>query len=243
MGKPRKWRERFFLKRFLEAKQLPAAIERETEAPDFEVSLNGRRLGVEVSELFRDPGDGNSRQAQEACAEKIALAARQKYEAAGGPHLHVSIYFAPNVDLTRIRRDALAERLAALVWQLPLDPRGPTRWRNPFRDRDLDALASLLVLPVSDRTKAYWGPPFSDWIAPLTVDIITSAVDRKAQRLPTYRARFPEVWLLLVAYGNRPSSFFSRKRVPDFASIQTPFNHAYYFHYSDSYVVPLGRND
>ena len=62
----RKLKERFLVERFLDISGISGSIGDDREAPDFELTVDGRTVGLEVTELFRpDTSEGISFRAQE----------------------------------------------------------------------------------------------------------------------------------------------------------------------------------
>ena len=88
----RRRRERFLTERFLEIANLNGSIEADhREAPDFELIIDGRSVGLEVTELFRaEVTAGTSLRAHESLSDRVMSAAKRAYEELGGRPVHVT---------------------------------------------------------------------------------------------------------------------------------------------------------
>lgn len=94
------------------------------EAPDFIVRVEGRTVGVEVTELFISHDASQSPlQVQESISTRIVLRARQIYEESGASPVHVSVCFSPGRDLCRLNmKETGCEAAQTLVHP---------RWHSP----------------------------------------------------------------------------------------------------------------
>ena len=99
----KKQRERYFLEAFLRITNLSATLLEEHEAPDFLLEVEGRRVGLEVTEVFIQNNGASLRpKIGEAIVDEIVARARQSYEERNGKPLHVSFGFTPNADVRHI---------------------------------------------------------------------------------------------------------------------------------------------
>ena len=235
--------ERFLLEHFLRVSRTTAEVVDDTgEAPDLVVRTNGRLVGVEVTELFRDSGDdSNAQQAQEEIAQRIATRAQEVYALRGAPHAHVSIHFSPNGDLRRLNRERTAVQLAAFVEERALAAWQRCDWRQDHVSKALpDEISCLDMLGVPEAGMSLWTTPRGGWVAPLDLQTIQRRVDEKATRLERYRERVATNWLLLVSDGARPSQFFEPP-TPDVArAVVSPFDRSFFFARFREVVVELG---
>lgn len=219
-------------------------IEFEREAPDFVISFEGRRIGLEVTELFID-GDGRSLQpqARSSIGSRIAMRARSRYEQLGGKPLHVSIGLTLGNELRSVNRDQLAESLAEFLLALdpPLDQY--VSWQRSYQDDPLPAEVHYLhILAVPSWSMAHWYVPESGWVAPLEEGLLQAVVDEKAAKLSDYQRAAAEIWLLIAVKGWSASQLFEIRSNLRPERVTSPFSRTYYLSAFDGQVLRLGSS-
>jgi hypothetical protein len=237
-----KQHERFLLERFFEDAALPAEIVDELEAPEFIVQFEGRRIGVEVTELFiSHDTTQNLMQAQESISAKIVSRACQIYDASGGLPAHVSVCFGPGRDLRKLNRDRTANDLATFVRTLNLTEWQRVDWRpGDFEGPLPEEISFVHALGVPGREMAHWTVARAGWAAPVTVGALQMRVDEKAMRLPKYRETVAENWLLVIADATKPSGLFDARSQIETGVVSSPFSRTYFYGYPDRMVMNLG---
>jgi hypothetical protein len=237
-----KQHERFLLERFFEAAALAAEIVDEWEAPDFIVQLEGRRIGVEVTELFiSHDTTQNLMQAQESISARIVSKARQIYDASGGPPAHVSVCFSPGRDLRKLNRDRTANDLATFVRALNLTEWQRVDWRpEDFEGPLPEEISFVHALGVPGREMGHWTVARAGWAAPVTVGALQMRVDEKATRLPKYREAVSENWLVIIADATKPSGLFDARSQIDTGAVSSPFSRTYFYGHPERIIMNLG---
>lgn len=231
------------LVQFLRAAGISAEIlDWEGEAPDILIRTASGVVGVEVTELFRDPGKAsNSVQAQEAIADRIVSRANQIHARTRARPVHVSVHFSSSSDVRRLRREETAQALVDLVASRALKPGDYFHWNS---DQDPvvlpDAICSVGILGMPKTSMSHWTAPRSGWVAPMPSESLQFKVDEKARHLPDYRQRARTIWLLLVSEGGRPSQFFDPPSREVAISITSPFDRTFYLSRFRNLVVELG---
>jgi hypothetical protein len=239
----KKKRERGLLEQFLAASKIEAEIvDGLCEAPDFILLVGGQRVGIELTELFVQPGKKrDAPQARESLANKIVLRAREIYLESGSPPAYVSVRFASNCNVSAIDGKETAEQIAALVKLQKLSPGKAAHWRSQQQDSTLpDAIYSLNMIGVTKPEKARWVRPSGGWAFPMTKEVLQKGIDKKSNRLTDYTKVVSTNWLLLVSGTAKPSQFFEHPKLQVATSIQSPFDRTYYFGQFDKFVVALG---
>jgi len=223
-----KTRELFLVERFLEVGGVRGKIVECREAPDFAISVDGRTIGLEVTELFRPcNGNGISLQAQESLEDRVIRDAKRAYEKAGGSPIHVTFLFRTTADFKAIRRDELADSISQLLLGLSLDAQAHTTWRNNHSDLALEPLVLLTVLPVRASSMAHWSAARSSWVGKLTSELLQSAISNKNEKVSEYRKNFDELWLLVATDSSRPSQMFNLEHKVPTEGIDSLFDRTY----------------
>lgn len=239
----RKQRELFLLERFFDATKLPAIIVEERERPDFIIQLDGRLIGVEITELFiAHSANSNTMQAQESISTRIVSAAQKFYKDSGAPPAHVSVCFGPGQDLRKLNRDETAKALASFVQSLNLSLWQRADWSPEECDEPLPQEISFVhALGVPSFDMAHWGVARSGWVAQLSVMPLQSRVDEKAKRLPSYKNSIEENWLVVIADATKPSQLIEAKKDFNPSAISSPFARTFFYRHPDSTVIELGN--
>jgi len=224
----KKARERGFLHAFLQLSNLPAKVLEEREAPDFLLEVEGRAIGLEVTEVFIESNGGPvAPKVAESIVGEIVTRARRRYEVQGGKPLHVSIGFHSRVDMRHVSKREAADEIACFLLALdpPLNKLMKCQRRAVDRDALPEQIAFMQVLAVPDQTMADWWAPQAGWVAPLIAEFLQPSVDEKSRKIEQYRQVIEEVWLLLAIEGKGPSQLFEPSgEIPVVAS---PFDRTY----------------
>src|SRR5688572_14815551 len=103
--------ERWQLQRFLAvtAEFLSSEVI-DSEEPDFIIRTPARRMGIELTQLFRRPSEGEAPlQEGEALRRRICELAQNRFELEGGPYHQVYVTFSSSVRVRGKRTVALAD--------------------------------------------------------------------------------------------------------------------------------------
>lgn len=135
----RKERERFLVESFIRNASLQAEIVEAREAPDFIIRVDGKLLGLEVTELFvSDTPGGESLQARESISSQIVANAQRLYQAAHGAPVHLSMCFFPGMSLRDINRDKTAQAICDFVLALDIAVSERIDWRpEDYEDQQI----------------------------------------------------------------------------------------------------------
>jgi len=241
-SQPRKRRERHLLEAFIQLSRVDATILEEREAPDFILDVAGRRVGLELTEIFvQDDGNAQAPKARESLAARVIAHARREYETRGGKPLHVAVGFIPQTDFRTLNRAGTAVALAEFLLKQDISRDGFQTWDFTSNAPLPSEIHFLNAYAVPDQECAHWYAPHAGWIAPLTEGILRSCIESKAVKLPLYQSVTQENWLVLVAAGGAPSQAFERKPDLCWEAIPSPFARTYLLSLIDGGVQEIGR--
>ena len=232
--------ERAYLTGFLAASGLvtgEAPKRPQQEPPDFVANLDGRRIAIEITRVHQDDDEngGSTLRAGESnrewvCREVAALIAK-----AGVKPLHVSISFAHD-ELNGKRRHSLAREIVGLI--LANNPNDSTLTELNWRDyeetgqygkvwpEELNGL-TLLRCPWSTLHEVHGDDV--GWMFESFVEHLQATVLRKGADQSGYAELYDETWLLIVAEGFGPSSFFSPGSETREHAYTSPFGRTFFF--------------
>ena len=229
MSRARKARERFLLDRFLDIAGLSASEVRDAESPDFVLELQGRAVGIEVTEVFIEPSaQAPSLRANESMTDRIVARAREIHNNAGRRPAFVAVAFFDAQVSQHLRRDEVAAALANLVERLTSNGGGLRYWQNNYSDPSLGAIATVSVFPESDASEGRWCVNRAGWVQPLLPSHLAPAVAEKNLKYERYLQRVPEVWLLMAIDSSAPSQLFDVDASLDLSGLGSKFDKTFF---------------
>lgn len=240
----KKKRERFFLDRFLESIGLqPDGIE-EREGPDFVLTLEKKRIGIEVTHLhIREISSDPLPQALESITQRIVSEAERHYKSLGGTPALVTVLFNSALRTDGLHRSSVARDLAQLVNDVDLPQGSALDWQswdeNKWDHPISKVIHSLHIWAVPDNDLARWRIARAGWVAPMTAERLQEAISCKCQKIHAYKAIVPEVWLLMVSDGTKPSQAFQSARGLNVSAAGGGFSRAFYYKYPDQELVEI----
>jgi hypothetical protein len=172
------------------------------EPPDFRVDLGTGILGIEVTE-FPD----QSRKAMESEWESV-LREAESLAATRVPPLDVAVHFNATARVNKANRREIAEALVSAVSSRLPAPSEQLRVVNTWRGPLPESVHSIHVYRSERGTDHLWSVLDGGMGKTECSSEIQSAVSRKERRLSQCLEKCDRCWLLIVASGSEPSSFF-----------------------------------
>src|SRR5271157_944626 len=250
MDTAKKQHERFLLDRFLELQGISPTCIEESDPPDFLINLEGRTVGVEVTELFirskksgahTQPEEEPLLQAAESITNLIVSKAWKIYFDAGNPPVLSTIWFSDRITLDKKKGDQIAELIARQIQSMSLQNSQAVAWRSSEDENEERSLSESVAIihtyRVPELRFARWTVARPGLVANLTPKRLQGVIDKKAKKINGYKKLAEEIWLLIVADGTRSSQKFSV--MPDFPldSISSPFAKTFYYGYVSDEVL------
>lgn len=235
-------RERFLMDHFIRVAELPVRVVGSPDPPDFVVQFEGRKVGVELTDIYQDSLVGvPSLQARESISESIVAMARNVYEGdADARPVNVQLVFSPGHELRSVRRDEAAQQVAAFVAKHPVGVFQAATFRIEQFDGELpESIAYVRVFGVPTREMSHWSVASAGWAASLTASMLEERIRAKAKLLPRYREVVKENWLVLVCEGKGPSQFFDSASIETLEGVSSPFDRTYFYEHFMQRVVRL----
>lgn len=209
------------------------------DSPDFLIYTNDGLVGVEHRQLFQpDHPEKNSIQARESQVDELLAIAQEHAELRGMPPIHISLFFSKQMKsgLNKKQKLALGRDTATAVYKnLPNESETlELDYSNCHRLGFPDEVDHVFLSRYDGDDQHRWrsieaGKPISD-----CRDALQKAICEKAQRLPSYRhtQNLTECWLLIVANGLNPSSFFEPNELSTNHMYTSPFDRTYFFNFA-----------
>src|ERR1035438_2986965 len=211
MDSAKKQHERFLLDRFLELQGIsPASIE-PLDPPDFLIDLEGRKVGIEVTELFirsnkseahPQPEEEPLLQAAESITDLIVSKAREIYFDARNPSVQSTIWFSGRITLDKKKGDQIAELIAHQIQSMSLQNSQAVAWRSSEdenEERSLSESVAMIHTYKVPKEFARWTVARPGLVATLTPKHLQEVIDKKAKKINGYKKKAEEIWLLIFA--------------------------------------------
>jgi hypothetical protein len=246
----KKKRETYHLLLFLESFEgFPAGAILPCEHPDFLVQTSQGYIGIELTEYYRDSGNkyGSPLRAKETHEEMVLKRASSGYKQRGLPPVHVGIHWSPSNHLIASKIDQLAATLIDLV-ECHLPEQDSTEiigYLHPGHELLPDEVLSLHILRTRNLTQTTWVPFGAIFPPELTGPNLQDLVDKKEDKVSTYRQTCSQVWLLIVSnHLELPMIRWSKicELAPETKDhrLETTFDRVFFLDCLDRYVVELG---
>jgi hypothetical protein len=187
------------------------------EPVDFEVRSSGAIFGLEVRQVFADTESsfGSPARRQENENQKLAASMARLYVAQGGKPATVRLVG----DLRGVASEDLVRQAIA---HCPTEVFGKSRFQHGHLTVHISAL------PPDHEPPAWWlyVNDHVGWVRDATKEELQHAIDRKLDRLPSYKQKYARIDLLLVADRTLNSG---RMRLAENLRVSNPGFHAIYF--------------
>jgi len=239
----KKRHEQFLLERFFETLDIPLQIMEKREAPDFLISVDGRKIGVELTGLYKSHQTSDYRlQINESISDEIVERAKRIYQKQLAPPVWVRVCFSPSAKLKLLDRQKTAKKLSALIYRRDLKQGQHVKWcSEDFDEEQLPReIAFIYATGVPDSKMAHWTVVRAGWTASLKTETLQSRIDEKSKRLPEYQKIAVENWLVIVSDGHRPSQLFDTNYNFEQGKLTSPFSRTFYFNYPGRGLIELG---
>jgi hypothetical protein len=250
---PRKAEERRYLEELMhEYQAVPAAEVEESESPDFLIRIDGRIVGIEVTEYVRRgtgerqaPRGGSSLRKIEDDGKRFAERAKDHFEEWYRTRLYVTF---PWVGVRLPKRSAEVASLAAELAELV---RG---YESQFGFENCQVPSSAIAgSALADYIGAPWimrlNEGYSSWSTgmagktTLLREEVQAEINRKTPKMNAYLQQCDAVWLLIVASGHHPSSWATLSDDVTRHAYQFPFERVIFFDRANRQVATLLRKE
>lgn len=241
-------RERFLLDRFLEHQGIrPKSIDQlGPPNPDFLIDLGGRKVGIELTEIFVRPDNSENPRAEEkpllqeveSITDLIVSQARDIYFEANNALVLSKIVFS---QITRDKQKG--KQIAGLIADSIRDmvsrnSSEVVNWKPNVRDNGAhilsEAVAFIHIRRVPEKRIARWKVERVGLVANLAPNHLQDRIDLKAPKLESYGQNkyIEEIWLLMVADRTRPSQMLRLRADLPLESLSSPFAKTFYYCYA-----------
>ncbi|MDD2714719.1 MAG: hypothetical protein PHW04_02370 [Candidatus Wallbacteria bacterium] len=246
-NKLQKSRERLLLESFLDVMCISKEFIEERESPDFLIQFEGRKIGVELTDLFvnmrQTTGGKFLTQAQESISRKIINQSQKLYQQdILSTPVRVSIGFLDDLRVLDRNCDEEAKFIAEFVRDLRLF-NGEYFEFNPDEIEHSplpEEITFLHALGVPEFAMASWDVVDAGIPMPISVELLQERIEDKSKKLKEYQKVVSENWLVITGNNFKFSQMFKITSEFDPTLISSPFSKTFYF--SGTAIVKLGSN-
>ncbi len=186
------------------------------DGPDLILDLGEQKIAIEHTRLFRDDTPkGSPEYHRESIEDQIVDEARMLYVADKHYDLKVDVLFNSIVPITQKKVSVLAQELRNCVREL--EPTvlsgnyGPFDWNtNHFLENKIPNEINVLWIHKATYNGDSWDTSDGGAVGALQPSFIQLALDKKEEKIHSYRLKGEKVWILIVASGLKMSSYFDR---------------------------------
>ncbi len=222
----KKRRELFQLQLFKECFSSIAVAEIsiiENDLPDGMIQVGDKKISVELTQIFWDEdADGVNKKAQENLADIIMDLAEMKYQRYNLPPLQVNVSFVDKYGLNKndnnkrlysTDKEALSDYIVEkVIKHLPASneafieiPEYNNNW-----ERILDPkIHRIYISRFPELTENCWAVSGAGVIPFITVEKINEIIQKKSNRLVSYKNLYNKAWLVIIEDWNGLSGYFN----------------------------------
>jgi hypothetical protein len=183
---------------------------REYECPDFIVTNGNRKVGIEVTQIFKSARPNEPpMQAVESACKIIAESASKICAARQIPPLTVSLHFNHKPEILSARRHQLSNKIADFVCNNIPQLDSYHSFDHMVKDRILpEHIHAITIGRFSVLTRHHFNVPTAGWAQREFSSELQNVIDLKNKKLIHYADDLDQRWLLIISEGSSPSSFF-----------------------------------
>ena len=211
------------------------------DSPDFLVEGEKGPIGVEHSLLLKaEPTLSPNSRAVEVMRDAILSEAYELYQLQAAPPAFVYVFFRDGVRISKDRSRTCAVEITRLCVELA----GETGTRSEIRRGDpndgrLPVEVDELCLQRVESWSSGWSCPEMGMVVEDARELLQRRILKKAVKIPLYRERCKECWLLLVAENLGSSSFIDPDESTLMHRFESPFRRVFFLDASTGKVCEL----
>lgn len=247
-NKEKKIHERKHFDLFLKACDcIPDGVIEESDPPDFLIHSDKSILGIEHTEYFEKDKSGFAfSKKDERLQDRVSNSLGPYCNHIGIPPTILNISWKPKKPLTSSRVKPLIYNIAKLI-NINMPEEGKIVFLSLRNIKGNEFPSELIGLSIYRSTKidsTSVSTTRGAWENIIKTDELKNIIDEKEKKLPLYRDKCDEVWLLIVAEGLAPSSITELESEIYNYSFNSQFDRIFFFDlYNYNKVIELKKNN
>ncbi len=211
------------------------------DTPDFRVCTDSGILGIEHTELFHEPRkDGTVLQARETHIWRTVEQARKIYQSRSNVPVNVRLRFS-NLEIGKNDVSRLSDRLVTIVERnVPIEDWNKTIKQTWGKDSLLPReFATLAIHRFDGIEEMIWMPALGGFQPEIPIEMVQERIRAKEKKLDAYLECCDALWLLIVAEGFMPSSWFDFVGDAIEHTYSSGFNRTFVFDFQNQQAIRL----
>lgn len=226
-----KEQERAIVERLLSSiRDAPSGTLVPGEAPDFTMRAGDAQIGIEVTELYEQRGEGNEAAAEFHQVNVVIKQAQELAHRRGVPAAFVTVHFAVRA-ISKRRTSGLAAELVDIV-AAAMPSAGESRTiqqtytQPPALPAELD---DIEIMRLEDGLPHSWTQIDAGFARNDLLSHLQECIDGKSKKYPGYLERCDECWLVIYCSDLPGVAFFAPDDSLAAQRFVGPFPRAFYF--------------
>lgn len=211
----------------------------EDEKPDFIIEVEGKKIGVEVTELLIS----DKMKQHESTVSIICKKTQEKLQAnLTDKYLQVSPGFKRLPSINRLNRESFSDKLVeAVLNNLPNEDSAMITLRNTYENDDVipDELNYMHIITSPTMTKHFVKEVDGGYFEEDLLNKFQNILNKKEKKLSRYVKRYDDIWLLITAQGFNASSLVDPSDESILHTYKSSFDKAFYFQLFDKSFFEL----
>ncbi len=250
--KGQKLQEMWILERFLQSmgETAPGAASDflQSEEPDWVLTRDGgSSLGIEITTIYHHHPQysGLTLRQEEGIQTHICRLVEHTWHNSGLPHAEISIHFTGDQFPSKTDEKPIGDAIVALI-KVAL-PRSDDTYTEIDSDLlwDHPVLGGLVhrihIYRSSVLGRPYVHAPGASFLPPLNDDAVRTVITSKSAKLPNYKTRCREVWLVIVHNNTSLATHFDRRPSIAVEDLDLQFDRVYLFDDLKSEIQEVGH--
>ncbi len=237
----KKARERYIVTEFAQVYvEFPTGPISDSEEPDFLVG----NIGVEVTRFMHGQGlqGGSKVREGEELRKRVITRAQDQFEAICTTPYYVSLVWGVRNQIQFNDVELLATELAKLIMDCTKQgtaKNAKVEWHQLVNTPLFQVISWVSVTAIGK--KGFWAGAEAGWVE-ISYDPLKQRVAEKESKLPAYRQKCEQVWLLIAADGDGMSSVAEISPLIPSETIATNFDRVFFFSLINKNVITLAKN-
>ena len=243
----KKLEELSWLKRFrAKAGMKFEVLDNDRERPDFLINVDGRCVGVEVTEIHIDQSQidssgGSAYHRSHSIEDEIITCAQSEYTNTSSRSILAKFEFKSNNFSQKFDKNAMAKSIVDVLHELDLRDMGKCKINRQSTPVAPPFVNVIYVRGLPADIQSPWQLINTGWAKNLQPCDVEPILAKKNQRINDYRNTVCENWLLIYANGWWPHGRFSLPLKGEYEWPNSKFERTYVFCEPDRFLIRLGE--
>jgi hypothetical protein len=189
--------EEFAFKIFLELNgKLPTG--EKSECPDFIINLNGKKIGIELTELMEDVVSPFSTAAKYALEDKIAKSAQQKYDLKSNKRIIAHLQIVENLNLPKHKIEMLGNQISEILIKTTKDSPYILSHHHEIIDDLPNGILGIYYDMTTFMPESHFSVWRGKWTGSFDINHLNIAISKKENNIKAYRRNVDQIYLLII---------------------------------------------